>query len=116
MSVVSRPDLLLKFSQPLEGSHAMSDAAVKAQLGELPEWTLSQGAIERCYSFKDYFATMAFLNALAFVVHREDHHPEISFGYNKARVRFDTHSVKGISINDFICAAKSDALYEARHG
>jgi 4a-hydroxytetrahydrobiopterin dehydratase len=53
---------------------------------------------------------MAFVNAVAWIAHREDHHPDIAFGYNRVRVRFNTHSVHGISINDFICAAKVEAL------
>ena len=58
---------------------------------------------------------MAFINAIAFVIHNEDHHPEITFSYNQCTIKFDTHSVNngkgGLSINDFICAAKVDAIY-----
>ncbi len=53
---------------------------------------------------------MAFVNALAWVAHPEDHHPDLAVSYNRCAVRFNTHSVGGISINDFICAAKVDAL------
>jgi 4a-hydroxytetrahydrobiopterin dehydratase len=101
---------------PLEGSAKMDAASVAAHLAVVPDWTLDSGAIERSFKFNDYWHTLAFINALAFVVHRQDHHPEITFGYNLAKVRFDTHSVKGISLNDFICAAKADALYAARPG
>lgn len=115
-SVASRTALLEQVSKPLEGGHPMSADAVKDQLHELQDWALKDDAIERSYQFKNYYETMAFLNAVAFVVHREDHHPDIAYGYNKATVRFNTHSVKGISLNDFICAAKCDALYDARVG
>ena len=71
---------------------------------------LDDGAIERRYDFADFHQTMAFVNALAWIAHREDHHPDLALGYNRCVVRFNTHSVGGISINDFICAAKVDAL------
>ncbi len=53
---------------------------------------------------------MAFVNALAWIAHTEDHHPDLQVGYYRCTVRFSTHSVGGISVNDFICAAKADAL------
>ena len=62
--------------------------------------------------FKDYYATMAFVNALAWIAHREDHHPDLAVHYDRAVVRFSTHDVGGLSENDFICAAKTSALTE----
>ena len=73
-------------------------------------WKASEVAIERSYSFANYFETMAFVNALAFVAHTLDHHPDLSVHYAKCVVRYSTHSVGGLSENDFICAAKADAL------
>ena len=75
-----------------------------------PGWALADGAIEKRYDFADYHRTMAFVNALAWVAHGEDHHPDLQVSYNRCTVRFNTHSVGGISVNDFICAAKVDAL------
>ena len=66
--------------------------------------------IARTYKFKNYYETMAFVNALAWIAHREDHHPDLLVGYNRVQVRFSTHSIGGLSENDFICAAKIDAL------
>jgi 4a-hydroxytetrahydrobiopterin dehydratase len=96
--------------QPLEGHGAMSMADVERHLREVPGWTLADGAIEKTFGFDDYHRTMAFVNAVAWIAHREDHHPDIAFGYNRCTLRFNTHSVGGISLNDFICAAKVDAL------
>ncbi len=62
------------------------------------------------FSFKNYYQTMAFLNAVAFIANRENHHPDISFGYNKVDMLWQTHAVGGITHNDFICAAKVDRL------
>lgn len=88
----------------------MDAAAVDRHLARAPGWTLNKGAIERRYDFADFHQTMAFVNALAWIAHREDHHPDMALSYNRCVVRFNTHSVGGISINDFICAAKVDAL------
>ncbi len=108
------PDqLLLNHCQSLEGP-PMGIAEVHKQLGVLPDWQLKDGAIQRSYAFRDYFDTIAFVNALAWSVHREDHHPDLSVHYNRCTVAFNTHSVGGISRNDFICAAKADALYSQR--
>ncbi len=93
---------------------AMTDAEIRAQLGALPDWTFEAGSIRRLFRFRDYYETMAFVNALAFVAHSEDHHPELVVRYNQCEAAFSTHSVGGVSENDFICAAKADALYARR--
>lgn len=94
------------------GTPPLDRAAADALLARIPGWSLADagGEIGRTFRFKNYYETMAFVNALAWVAHREDHHPDIEVGYNRCRVRFSTHSVKGLSHNDFICAAKLNAL------
>jgi 4a-hydroxytetrahydrobiopterin dehydratase len=69
-----------------------------------------EGHIERTFTFKNYYETMAFVNAVAFISHQEDHHPDMEVGYKTCKVRYFTHSIKGLSENDFICAAKVDKL------
>jgi 4a-hydroxytetrahydrobiopterin dehydratase len=96
--------------QPLEGHPPMGEAEIREHLARVSGWALSQGAIEKLYRFDNFHQTMAFVNALAWIAHAEDHHPDLALGYNHCTVRFNTHSVGGISINDFICAAKVDAL------
>ena len=96
--------------KPLEGHAAMSETEVDAHLRQIAGWAQVNGAVEKTFAFADYHRTMAFVNAVASIAHREDHHPDIAFGFNRCTVRFNTHSVAGISINDFICAAKVDAL------
>ena len=88
----------------------MGEADIAARLADIPGWTLKDGAIEKTWRFKNYHETMAFVNALAWVAHREDHHPDLQVGYNHCTVRYSTHSVGGLTINDFICAAKVEAL------
>ena len=88
----------------------MSPADVETHLKQVSQWTLVDGAIQKTWRFANFHETMAFVNALAWVAHRQDHHPDLQLGYNRCVVRFSTHSVDGISINDFICAARLDAL------
>lgn len=109
----SRATLLASHCRPL-ASGALSASEVTAQLSVLPGWNLAGGAIARTYRFRDYRETIAFVNALAWIVHGEDHHPDLLVGYDRCEVRFNTHSVGGISDNDFICAAKADATYAQR--
>lgn len=78
----------------------------------LSGWQLVDGKILKTFRFKNYHETMAFVNATAWISHREDHHPDIDLGYNQATVAYMTHAIKGISENDFICAAKIDALFQ----
>lgn len=103
--------LLAAHCAPLEGQPAMSAAETQEQLAVLPRWQQVEGALERCYRFADYYETISFVNALAWIMHREDHHPDLHVSYNRCTVRFNTHSVGGISVNDFICAAKADAVF-----
>lgn len=109
-SALSHSQLLALRCAPRQGAGAGA-AQIDAQLAELPGWTLRDGALERGFAFRDYYDTIAFVNALAWVVHREDHHPDLQVGFDRCVVRWSTHSVGGISENDFICAAKTDAVY-----
>jgi len=90
----------------------LEDAQVQKYLKELPGWALAGNEIAKTYPFKNYYETMAFVNATAWVSHHEDHHPDLEVGYNKCKVRYSTHSVGGLSENDFICAAKIDGLVQ----
>ena len=113
--MLSLPDLLARTCRHLDGA-PMDDAAIAAQLSVLPQWRHDGGFLCRTYRFGDYYDTLAFVNALAFIIHREDHHPDMLIGYNRCELRFNTHSVGGISENDFICAAKADALFAQAPG
>ncbi|MCH6583395.1 MAG: 4a-hydroxytetrahydrobiopterin dehydratase [Gammaproteobacteria bacterium] len=106
-------ELTKKQCKPCEGGTApLTETEAKALLQQTPAWSLHEGGTEihRAYEFKNYYQTMAFVNALAWIAHREDHHPDIEVGYKRCHVRYSTHSIGGLSENDFICAAKIDAL------
>ena len=108
-------DLTARRCKPCEGGVApLSADAARELLEQLSDWQINNESneISRVYLFKNYDETMAFVNALAFMAHREDHHPDLEVGYNRCLVRYSTHAIGGLSENDFICAAKVDALIE----
>jgi 4a-hydroxytetrahydrobiopterin dehydratase len=106
-------DLLTKKCKPCEGNVAPYNAAqTKEMLAKLKGWIVEDGKLVKLYPFRNYHETMAFVNALAWISHREDHHPDLQVGYNKCRVEYSTHAIGGLSENDFICAAKADALFK----
>ena len=93
---------------------ALNATAVVANLAKLEGWTLNgdgpELVIEKTYSFENYYQTMAFVNALAFIAHAQDHHPHLSVQFKRCVVRFNTHDVAGLTLRDFDCAARLDAL------
>ncbi|MEJ6022463.1 4a-hydroxytetrahydrobiopterin dehydratase [Ramlibacter sp. PS4R-6] len=93
---------------------ALSPTEVVTRLGALQGWQLAGSgedvAIEKMFKFANYHETMAFVNAVAFIAHRQDHHPDLSVHYSRCVVRFNTHEVKGLSETDFQCASLVDAL------
>lgn len=107
-------NLLLKQNcTALKGSeHLLTVEQSESQLALLNDWQITeQGkALQKTVRFDNFYQTMAFVNALAFIAHHEDHHPDLGVHYNRCEIRFSTHDVGGLSINDFICAAKTDAL------
>jgi 4a-hydroxytetrahydrobiopterin dehydratase len=106
-------ELARKKCVPCEGGVAPLDAEqIRPLLKGLQGWAQDGKAIAKTYAFKNYFETMAFVNAAAWISHREDHHPDMLVGYNQCRVSYVTHAIDGLSENDFICAAKLDALFE----
>ncbi len=107
---MSTPALAQQHCQPMEGQPAMTLDEIHAHLAQAPGWALVAGSIEKRFTFDDFHRTMAFANALAWVANAEDHHPDLLLSYGHCTVRFNTHSVGSISRNDFICAAKVDAL------
>ncbi len=99
--------------RPLSGpEHLLGQASIHEHLALLPAWQLVEHgqAISRRFEFADFYRTMAFVNALAYVAHREDHHPDLGVHFGHVDVRYSTHDVGGLSENDFICAARTDAL------
>lgn len=105
--------LVEKHCAPCEGGvPAMNKVTIDQHLAQVAEWQLSQDGkeIQREFKFKNFYHTMAFVNAIAWIANQENHHPDLEVGFNRCLVRFTTHAIDGLSINDFICAAKVNTL------
>ena len=91
---------------------ALDGVAIATLLHEVPGWSVADNVLVRTFTLPDYRATIAFVNAVATLAEHEDHHPEMTVGYTTCRVSWTTHSAGStLSDNDFICAAKANALY-----
>jgi 4a-hydroxytetrahydrobiopterin dehydratase len=102
-----------KCSACAPGTPALAADRVAELLGQLGRgWRVADDgkSLRRAFGFADFYETMAFVNAVAWVANTEDHHPDLEVGYDYCRITFATHSIGGLSENDFICAAKVDAL------
>ena len=104
--------LLDQHCQSCEGGRPLTAPEAGALLSEVPGWSMNDEVtrLSRSFRFGNYYETMAFVNAIAWIAHREDHHPDLVVGYNRCEVRLSTHAVKGLSANDFIVAARITAL------
>lgn len=98
--------------QPIsKDSPPLASSQINQNLTDIPQWILVDNkSIERDFTFSDFHQTMAFVNAVADIAHQGDHHPDLEVGYNHCKVTYTTHVVNGLSMNDFICAAKIDRL------
>lgn len=99
--------------EPLKGKEKqLSAARAQELLSLLHGWEIGPGSadIRRAFRFPDFLHALAFVNALGFIAENENHHPDLELGWGRCLVRFSTHDVGGLSLNDFICAAKTDAL------
>jgi 4a-hydroxytetrahydrobiopterin dehydratase len=106
-------DLTKKHCLPCEGGiPALAPAVIAAHLEKLAHWKLAEEGkqIQRYFHFSDFYQTMAFVNAVAWIANQENHHPDLEVGYNYCRVKYSTHAIDGLTENDFICAAKVENL------
>jgi 4a-hydroxytetrahydrobiopterin dehydratase len=101
----------------VHGAGALGQAAIDAMLPEVPGWDARDDHLVRSFEFKDYHETIEFVNALAWMTHAQDHHPELTVRYRHCIVAYTTHTAGNkVSENDFICAAKANAIYDQRAG
>jgi 4a-hydroxytetrahydrobiopterin dehydratase len=92
------------------GAPLLPRAELAQNLAALPGWKHADKALNKSFAFADYYRTMAFVNAVAFVAHQQDHHPDLSVHYNRVDVVYSTHDAGGVTLNDCICAAKVESL------
>lgn len=88
----------------------LDEPTLRQRLGNLPGWELVGNEIVKTYNFADYYETIAFVNAVAYISHRADHHPDLEVSYNRCKVSFSTHSLGGVSEADLACAQKVEQL------
>ncbi len=106
-------DLTNKQCKPCEGGvPPLTAEEANKLMQQLEGWSLMTNKISKTFEFKNYYQTMAFVNAVAWLSHRENHHPDMTVGYNKCHIEYMTHAINGLSENDFICAAKIDWLFK----
>ncbi len=107
-------ELAARRCKPCEGGVApLTPTEAQRLLAELSgAWALTgdSRALRREFRFRDFYRTMSFVNALAHIANIEDHHPDLEVGYNYCRVSYTTHAIRGLSENDFVCAAKVDLI------
>lgn len=108
-------NLSSKHCEACEGlTQALDKDQANLLMSQLTEWTLKDNAkmIGKAFYFKNFYETMSFVNAVAWIAHQENHHPELKLGYNYCEISLFTHAISGLSHNDFICAAKIDKLLD----
>jgi len=106
-------DLSNKQCKPCEGGiPPLTQPEIDELMKQLEGWQQQGQTIVKTYSLKNYYHVIAFVNAVAWMTHREDHHPDLKVTFNSCTVEYSTHAIKGLSENDFICAAKVDALFK----
>ncbi len=101
---------------PCEGGvPPLAAPEVERLLGQLRHWRLSADGrrISRTVELEDFHRVMALVNAIAWIAHQQDHHPDLEVSYRRCVIHYTTHAISGLSENDFICAAKVEALLTA---
>lgn len=110
---MDRDALATQQCHPRKGKeHLVDDARAAELLGVMPGWERTDDgkAIAKTFRFEDFYETLGFVNAIGWMANQQDHHPDLEVGYNRCAVRWSTHDVGGLSMNDFICAAKVEAI------
>jgi 4a-hydroxytetrahydrobiopterin dehydratase len=110
-----KSDLVSKHCEACEGiGEALSADQVALLIPQLDSaWEVKDDhkEIQRSFKFANFYETMAFINGVAWIANKENHHPDLAVGYNYCTIRYSTHALQGLTHNDFICAAKVDALF-----
>lgn len=91
----------------------LTDEQIRKSLEAVPGWVQQGIEIAKIYRFKNYYETIAFVNATAWISHAADHHPDLEVGYNQCKVRYSTHSAGGVTVTDIECARRVDDLMSA---
>ena len=96
-----------------QGAPRLSDDEIRSRLAALSGWAYATDRLEKTFSFANYYETIAFVNAVAWIAHRADHHPDLVVGYNRCAISYSTHDAGGVTLNDCVCAARIELLRSA---
>jgi 4a-hydroxytetrahydrobiopterin dehydratase len=96
-----------------KGEAVLDSSSAKELVTLLENWELATDnqSITRSFKFKNYYETISFVNSVAWIANQQDHHPDLYVTYNQCKITYTTHSVGGLSRNDFICAARINQLF-----
>jgi 4a-hydroxytetrahydrobiopterin dehydratase len=105
-------DLAASHCESRKGTQPLDSASVQELLKLLPNWKATDDgkSIARTFKFANFYETLGFVNAIGWMANKQDHHPDLEVGYSRCAVRWSTHDVGGLSMNDFICAAKVEGI------
>ena len=111
---MDRATLASQHCRPRKGESPLNQAKIKELLSALPGWEAADDgkSIGKIFRFENFYETLGFVNAIGWMANRQDHHPDLEVGYNRCAMRWSTHDVGGLSMNDFVCAAKTEQLAE----
>ncbi len=110
-NIPSKEEILKKKCVPCEGkTKPLNMVMIKGYLSQIAGWEYDGKEISKTFPFQNFHETMAFVNKVAELSHREDHHPDLEVSYKACKVKYHTHAINGMSTNDFICAAKVDEM------
>ncbi|HEX7371036.1 MAG TPA: 4a-hydroxytetrahydrobiopterin dehydratase [Rhodanobacteraceae bacterium] len=109
---MTREQLAEQHCKARKGEHALDAARIRELLAALPEWKAATDgkSIAKTFKFKNFYETLGFVNAVGWTANQQDHHPDLEVGYGSCVVHWSTHDVGGLSMNDFICAAKVETI------
>jgi 4a-hydroxytetrahydrobiopterin dehydratase len=115
MNVNNRAELAALHCEPQKGGTALDPSRIHDLIALLPGWTPAEDnrSISKTFRFGNFYETLGFVNAIGWMANRQDHHPDLEVGYNRCVVHWSTHDVGGLSMNDFICAARAEAIAQA---
>jgi 4a-hydroxytetrahydrobiopterin dehydratase len=104
-----------KTARPIsKGTAPLPRNEAEELLRDIPQWSMGERTIAREFRFKDFRQAMEFVNSVAAIANEQDHHPDMFISYNKVQLTLSTHKIGGLSLNDFIVAAKIDAADQQR--
>lgn len=111
MTSAATPEVVALAAQRCRsGAPLLAGAQLAQWLPVLSGWEDAEGKLRKMFRFTDYYHTIAFVNAIAWMANQQDHHPDLSVHYDRVVIDWSTHDAGGVTLNDCICAARTEQL------